>query len=52
VSSLSARQPDKAKNALEQLKKIDMGYTGIAKLQGYINSYSGNSPVSFDLPVN
>ena len=53
VSSLSSRQPDQAKNALEQLKKIDPGYPAIAKLQGYFNSYSPvNSLASFELPVN
>jgi len=53
VSSLSSRQPEQAKNALEQLKKIDPGYPAFAKLQGYVNSYSpGNSLASFDLPIN
>jgi len=51
VSSLSVGQTEKAKNALEHLKKIDPGYNGFAKLQGYVTSNSTSvTQANFDLP--
>ncbi len=51
VSSLSTQHPDQAKNALEQLKKSDPGYSGITKLQSYVASYNpSNTLANFDLP--